>query len=115
MRSITCRYARSPQPNREMVAWNLVIILGLGFTGTVLARRLLARGEPVFAAVRGVERFGDLAAAGLRMVELPPADARPPVLPCGATILYSIPPLPPVETDALFGFVKGLEPARIVY
>ena len=48
----------------------MVIVLGLGFTGQRLARRLLREGVPVCAAVRGVERFRELADAGLTLSEL---------------------------------------------
>ena len=47
-----------------------MIVLGLGFTGKRVARRLVARGERVFAAVRGIERFGDLERAGVLLAEM---------------------------------------------
>src|ERR1700728_425251 len=48
----------------------MVVILGLGFTGTRLARRLVGRGIPVLALVRGVERFPELANSGVELTEL---------------------------------------------
>jgi nucleoside-diphosphate-sugar epimerase len=86
----------------------LIVILGLGFTGERLARRLLKRGIPVAAVVRNPERFSDLAAAGLILPD-------PDRLPKGATIFYSIPPLPATQARELSGRIAGLEPARIVY
>lgn len=101
-------------PTPESRGSSLVIIFGLGFTGKRLARRLLSRGIPVFAAVRDAGRFGDLAAAGLRLGEL--AAARlPQELPCNATIFYSIPPLSPAESSRIEALVDALEPARMVY
>ena len=93
----------------------MVIILGLGFTGKRLARRLLARGLPVSAVVRGGERFADLADKGLKMAEMS-TDGRPPVsLPKEAVFFHSIPPLPPAENVALRTLIVALQPARIVY
>ncbi len=90
----------------------MVIVLGLGFTGQRLARRLLHRGERVFAAVRGVDRFRDLATAGLTLSEL---TCDPCPLPRHATIAHLIPPLPPSENVRLRGLIEELEPARVVY
>ena len=54
-----------------MLEWEaMVVILGLGFTGAHLARRLLLRGVPVSAPVRRIRRFPDLALAGLQLSEL---------------------------------------------
>jgi nucleoside-diphosphate-sugar epimerase len=97
----------------------LVTILGLGFTGKRVARRLLARGVPVFAAVRGLERFEDLAAAGLRLTELKAANLQldggtPDGFPVRVPMLYSIPPT--VADDPwLRSFRERLAPSRIVY
>ncbi len=92
----------------------MVIIFGLGFTGKRLARRLLGRGIPVFAAVRDASRFGDLATAGLRLSEMT-ADRLPQELPGNATIFYSIPPLSPCELLPIEALIERLEPARMVY
>lgn len=97
-----------------MLAWSLVTILGLGFTGRRVARGLLARGVPVFAAVRGVERFADLADAGLRLAELRPEGGIPDGFPVHARMLYSIPPTAADETG-LRNFRDCLAPSRIVY
>lgn len=93
----------------------MVIILGLGFTGKRVARRLLARGLPVSAAVRGVERFAAMADKGLKMAEMN-TDGSPPVsFEKKAVLFHSIPPLPPAENVGLRALIVALEPARIVY
>src|ERR1700728_3375509 len=48
----------------------MVVILGLGFTGARLARRLLLRGVLISAPVRGSGRFPELAHAGLQLSDL---------------------------------------------
>jgi nucleoside-diphosphate-sugar epimerase len=83
----------------------MVIVLGLGFTGQRLTRRLLREGVPVWAAVRGVERFRELADAGLTLSEL-----SSPALPKNAIVAYLIPPV-----ESLRPFIAELEPKRIVY
>lgn len=90
----------------------MVVILGLGFTGQRLARRLLARGEQVFAPVRGIERFQHLADAGLRLSEI---DADRLQAPAGAILAHLIPPLPEAENAILHSKIEILEPKRVVY
>jgi len=90
----------------------LVTILGLGFTGQRLARRLLARGVPVQAAVRGdVARFRHLNQPGLRLVDWGNAGE----LARKTRLLHSIPTLPAEETRALHELIQSLEPVRVVY
>jgi len=86
----------------------MVIVLGLGFTGQRLARRLLREGVPVCAAVRGVKRFRELADAGLILSELTPETAGS--LPKNAILAHLIPPV-----ASLKPFVTELAPSRIVY
>src|ERR1700722_11244327 len=86
----------------------MVIVLGLGFTGQRLARRLLREGVPVCAAVRGVERFRELADAGLILSELTPETAGS--LPKNAIVAHLIPPV-----ASLKPFITEIEPSRIVY
>ncbi len=89
----------------------MVIVLGLGFTGQRLARRLLREGVPVCAAVRDferVERFRELADAGLTLSELAPDKAS--ALPKNAILAHLIPPVP-----SLRHFITEIEPRRIVY
>lgn len=84
----------------------MVIVLGLGFTGQRLARRLLREGIPVCAAVRGVDRFRQLADAGLALSEFDDAGT----FPKNALLAHMIPPVPAIEP-----FIRQLEPRRIVY
>jgi len=86
-----------------------VILLGLGYTTTRLASRLLIRGVPVWAAVRQPHRFERLAVAGLRIAELTPE------LPKSAVLVHSIPPLADAETGVIRDLISGLSPRRIVY
>ncbi len=86
----------------------MVIVLGLGFTGQRLARRLLRDGVPVCSAVRHIERFRELADAGLILSELTPGNAS--ALPKNAIVAHLIPPVP-----ALRPFIEEIEPSRIVY
>ena len=75
-----------------------MIILGLGFTGKRLARRLLARGKRVFAAVRGVARFRELERAGVLLAEMDLDRASIfPHLPRRADLVHCIPPLAEAE------------------
>lgn len=90
----------------------MVIILGLGFTGQRVARRLLRQGGHVFAAVRGVDRFRGLAEAGLNLTELA---SIPSSLPRRATLVDLIPPLPEEENAALRATIDELEPRRVIY
>jgi nucleoside-diphosphate-sugar epimerase len=83
----------------------MVIVLGLGFTGQRLARQLLRAGVPVCAAVRGVERFRELADAGLMLSEL-----SSPALPTNAIVAHLIPPV-----FSLRALITELQPSRIVY
>jgi nucleoside-diphosphate-sugar epimerase len=87
----------------------MVIILGLGYTGQRLARRLLQSGVAVWAAVRGVERFRDL--AGLTLCEFGGVC----MLPKHATLVDLIPPLPEPENSVLRTMIRDAEPARVVY
>ncbi|HTA44968.1 MAG TPA: hypothetical protein VK789_21115 [Bryobacteraceae bacterium] len=90
----------------------MVIVLGLGFTGRRLARRLVGCGEQVFAAVRGVDRFRDLAGAGVELTEL---EAGASGMPRQAILAHLIPPLPEPGNAALHEMIEALEPRRVVY
>jgi nucleoside-diphosphate-sugar epimerase len=93
----------------------MVIILGLGFTGSRLARRLrrgvLHKDVEVFAAVRDTQRFRELADSGVRLAEL--AETTP--LPRNAILAHLIPPLPEPENAALREAILKLLPNRVVY
>jgi uncharacterized protein YbjT (DUF2867 family) len=93
----------------------MVVILGLGFTGTCLARRLLPRGVPVSAPVRGIRRFPELALAGLQLSEWTPDHPELMLLPRNAVVTVLIPPLPELENSALRETILSLAPKRIVY
>jgi nucleoside-diphosphate-sugar epimerase len=88
----------------------MVLILGLGFTGERLARRLLRRGIPVSAAVRGIDRFRDLAHQGLQLSELVLDRPEIMLLPRNAIITILIPPVPGLRTT-----VQKLAPKRVIY
>lgn len=87
----------------------MVIIFGLGFTGSRLARRLLRRGIRVWAPVRGIERFADLAEA--RLSEYPDVTG----LPSGACVVITIPPLPEAANTQLHEAILRVAPRRVVY
>lgn len=93
----------------------MVIVLGLGFTGSRVARRLLARGVPVFAPVRGIGRFTDLADAGVRLSELPLENPATAGLPSGAAIMLTIPPLAEPANSQIHELIISIAPRRIVY
>ena len=93
----------------------MAVILGLGFTGARLARRLLQRGVGVYALVRGVGRFRELAEAGLQLSELTLDRPAATSLPRKAVLAVLIPPLPEPENSALRETIQRLEPARVVY
>ncbi|HVV44886.1 MAG TPA: hypothetical protein VHC72_06760, partial [Bryobacteraceae bacterium] len=96
-------------------AQNATIILGPGFTGRRLARRLLKRGASVFAPVRGRERFRDLAADGLRLSDMDLNRPEVMHLPRRAIVAVFIPPLPDPVNAALHGTIQSIAPRRIVY
>lgn len=93
-----------------MTKENPVIIFGPGYTGSRLARRLVARNIPVFAAARNPDQLASLAAVGVVVTSLD--DAK---LPPNARLVYSIPPLPPAEELPLRSFIQSLQPHRVVY
>ncbi|HEX4134195.1 MAG TPA: hypothetical protein VHY84_06195 [Bryobacteraceae bacterium] len=93
----------------------MVIVLGLGFTGSRLARRLLRRGIAVTAAVRGVKRFGELVQAGLQLSELTLDHPEAMMLPRNATMAVLIPPLAEPENAGLRTLIRNVAPKRVVY
>src|SRR5579863_4265470 len=93
----------------------MVVIVGLGFTGARLARRLLSRGVPVAAPVRGIRRFPELALAGLQLSELNLHHPETMLLPRNAVVAVLIPPLPEPENAALRETIRRIAPARVVY
>jgi nucleoside-diphosphate-sugar epimerase len=93
----------------------MVIVLGLGFTGERLARRLLQRGVHVSAPVRGIRRFRELALEGLQLSELDLDHPETMLLPRNAVVALLIPPLPEPENAALRETIRKTAPARVVY
>jgi len=90
-----------------------VILLGLGFTTTRLARRLLARGLSCFAVVRQPDRYAGLAALGLNLVEY--GSEASTHVPKGGVLIHTVPPLPVEENSQLRATICALEPRRVVY
>ena len=97
----------------------MVVIFGLGFTGSRVARRLLQRGEKVVAAVRDPARFAALIALGMKAVRVdfnsPVSDELSSQFPSGAALLHSVPPLPPAENENLHRLIEAISPRRVVY
>ena len=93
----------------------MVIILGLGFTGRHLAVRLLQRGVTVSAPVRGIQRFPELACAGLQLSELTLTHPEAMLRPRNAILVVLIPPLPGPENSGLRETIRNLAPKRVVY
>lgn len=87
-----------------------VVILGLGFTTQRLARRLLKSAVPVYAAVRGPERFAEFAALGVQIRALKPDN-----IPKSAVLVHSVPPLPEPEQSGIRALVREISPRRIIY
>jgi nucleoside-diphosphate-sugar epimerase len=85
------------------------IILGLGFTGRRVAKRLLVRGGNVFAFARNPERFSDLASIGLRLISF---DATPPP---NGNLLHTVPPLTGDDQARVLGAIARSAPRRIAY
>jgi nucleoside-diphosphate-sugar epimerase len=100
--SVACDSLQSP-----------VILLGLGFTTSRLARRLLLRRVPVVAVVRKPERYSALASAGLRMVEYSASTAE--YVPVDSVLIHTVPPLTGEENEKLRSLIYSLHPARVIY
>ena len=81
-----------------------VLILGCGFTGERVARRMLARGTRVIATAREPERLKPLRVEAIRVENVP--DFVEP----GCLVLHSIPPEGAFDLALL-----GKAPARVVY
>jgi len=64
----------------------------------------------VFAAVRNVDKYPDLAALGLRIYPY-----TQPGLPEKSTVIYTLPPLPPGEREEIRSFLYGISPRRFLY
>jgi nucleoside-diphosphate-sugar epimerase len=82
-----------------------VLILGCGFTGERVARRMLARGARVQATTRTPERFAGSGMEAFQLEEVPQRIER------GCLVLHSIPPDGAPNAASLLGDA----PARVVY
>jgi nucleoside-diphosphate-sugar epimerase len=83
----------------------MVLILGCGFTGERVARRLLARGVRVTGTARDPRRLQALGIPGVRLEDVPR------VIEPGCRVLHSIPPEGSPDVLPLLGDA----PARVVY
>lgn len=82
-----------------------VVILGCGFTGQRVARRMLDRGARVIVTSRDPEKLAKLGVEAVRVEEVPR------VIPRGCLVLHSIPPEGSPDIRALLGDA----PTRVVY
>ena len=79
-----------------------VILVGVGFTTSRVARRLLARGVETWAAVRNPDRFTELASLGLKLN----GD-----LPQGAILIHTVPP----GAAGIRDIIEAAKPRSVVY
>lgn len=82
-----------------------VLILGCGFTGERVAKRMLARGARVIATAREPARLAALGVEGIRVEDVPR------VIEPGCVVLHSIPPDNAPNVVSLLGNA----PSRVVY
>ncbi|SIT69546.1 Nucleoside-diphosphate-sugar epimerase [Ectothiorhodosinus mongolicus] len=98
-----------------------VLIIGCGYVGKRVARRLLAKGRQVTAAVRSEERVSELESDGIttRQIDLDSGQGLDQLPLSGAQILHSAPPPATGETDPrtdrLLSVCRKHPPANIVY
>ena len=86
-----------------------VVVVGLGFTGLRLARKLAGQ-RPVFGATRNPDRF-----EGLKKRALIVANFRSDVFPLGSIVVHTIPPIDDPDQTRVHEFLNAIEPRRIVY
>jgi hypothetical protein len=89
-----------------------VILLGLGFTTSRLAWRLLGDVPPrrIYAAVRNPSRFAALEEAGVRVQEI-----QPDRFPADAVLVNTVPPVPEPDASHLRDFILAVRPKRVLY
>jgi len=87
-----------------------VVILGCGYTGRRVARRMLHCGHRVMVTVRNPSSVEDLRQLGARVVEFDLTQAGSLEIPDGALVLHSIPGF----ATGLFSRIAG-QPRRVVY
>jgi len=90
-----------------------IILLGLGFTTTHLARRLLCRRLTVIGVARDIARYAQLASLGLQLRTYCPGIAAS--LPKSSILIHTIPPLSGREEEDLRAFILAARPKRLVY
>jgi nucleoside-diphosphate-sugar epimerase len=93
----------------------MAIIIGFGFTGTRLARRLLARGVEVFAPVRSIDKFRAWTESKLHLFEGHLSEGNKMALPKNDIMAVTIPPLQGPDKAALRNTIQMLAPQRVVY
>ncbi len=81
-----------------------VLILGCGFTGQRVAKRMLARGARVIATARDPEKLAALGVEAIRIEDVPR------LLEPGCLVLHSIPPEAALKVELL-----NDAPSRVVY
>jgi nucleoside-diphosphate-sugar epimerase len=81
------------------------LILGCGFTGERVAKRMLAHGGRVIATSRNPGRLAHLGVEAIRLEDVPQ------VIETGCLVLHSIPPDDSIDVLSLIGD----QPARVVY
>jgi nucleoside-diphosphate-sugar epimerase len=90
-----------------------VVILGCGYTGARVARRMLDRGHRVICTSRDVKNLD-----GLPGIQAVGVDVSEPFsldfVPEDSLVLHSIPPVEPDEPDAV-AVALGRRPRRVVY
>ena len=90
------------------------VILGCGYTGERVARRMAARGARVICTSRDPERLSHVESVEPVRLELPDA-ASLGFIPPGALVVHSIPPLDGVPATELTHALGDRRPKRVVY
>src|SRR5438105_2529330 len=85
-----------------------VVILGCGYVGWVLARRLIARGDPVRATTTTEAKLTQLTAAGAEPALVRPdmPEAFGPALRDAEVIIHLAPPAPSVSAGDMVRLIK---------
>ncbi|KAA6185270.1 SDR family oxidoreductase [Thiohalocapsa marina] len=98
-----------------------MIIIGCGYLGALVARRLQAQGEQVTGVVRSDRRAAELAAAGIEPLQLDlQQDDLAPLVCADAPVFHFAPPPgqgreDPLTARLLASFAANGQPRRLVY